>query len=181
MKIKALVAVPLLAAFMLASFPVVSDAARNGGRHAAPAPEFSLTPEQQKKFEAIAQEFGPRFREIDDALFVKMEVLRALRNAAQPDVKAVSDTATEIVKLRAGRDDLRRQMGERIEKECGVKMPFRGCPGFGFGEMHGRGHGHMRHGGMYGGMRGFGPCDGGMPCGGPGALPPAHHDARFAE
>ena len=176
MKIKALVAVPLLAAFLLASFPVVSDA-RQGGRHAAPAPEFSLTPEQQKKFEAIAQEFGPRFREIDDAIFVKMEVLRALRNAAQPDVKAVSDTATEIVKLRAGKDDLRRQMGERIEKECGVKMPFMGCPGFGFGEMrgHGHGHGHMRHGGM----RGFGPC-GGMPCGGPGALPPAPGDAKAA-
>ena len=59
-----------------------------------------LSPEARKQARAIAEEMRAKFEQINGALFVKRHQLRALENAANPDVKVVGECATEIVQLR---------------------------------------------------------------------------------
>ena len=64
-----------------------------------------------------AKELTAKFEKVNGALFVKRHELRALENAANPDVKAVSECATEIVNLRHERRALRKELRERMFKE----------------------------------------------------------------
>lgn len=76
-----------------------------------------LSPEARKQARAIAEEMRAKFEKVNGALFVKRHELRALENAANPDVKAVSECATEIVNLRHERRALRKELRERMFKE----------------------------------------------------------------
>ena len=76
-----------------------------------------LSPEARKKARAIVEEMRPKFEKINGSLFVKRHELRALENAANPDVKAVGECAAEIVSLRQERRALRKELRERLAKE----------------------------------------------------------------
>ena len=79
-----------------------------------------LSPEQRAKYSALIDEFAPKMRPIRDQIFVKRQELSALRNAANPDVKAVRSTAEELVKLQDQMADLHNELGRRLEKEVGA-------------------------------------------------------------
>ena len=79
-----------------------------------------LSPEQRAKYSALIDEYAPKMRPIRDQIFVKRQELSALRNAANPDVKAVRSTAEELVKLQDQMADLHRELGARLEKEVGA-------------------------------------------------------------
>ncbi|MCR4666144.1 MAG: periplasmic heavy metal sensor [Desulfovibrio sp.] len=105
----------------------------------------ALTAEQRAGFRAIVAEYEAKFREIADQLFIKENELQALKHAVQPDVKAVSATAKEIVDLRNARRDLLRVIDERAEKELGIKRPQRRVPGMDFTGPHHGPRGHYGH------------------------------------
>jgi Spy/CpxP family protein refolding chaperone len=92
-----------------------------------------LSPEARKQARAIAEEMRAKFEQINGALFVKRHQLRALENAANPDVKAVGECATEIVQLRQERRVLRKELRERMFKEVfepeAKKAPKKGNEG----------------------------------------------------
>ena len=79
-----------------------------------------LSPEQRAKYSALIDEYAPKMRPIRDQIFVKRQELSALRNAANPDVKAVRSTAEELVKLQDQMADLHNELGARLEKEVGA-------------------------------------------------------------
>ncbi|MBQ7617611.1 MAG: periplasmic heavy metal sensor, partial [Desulfovibrio sp.] len=89
----------------------------------------SITPEQRAKYKAIMDEYRPKLRELADQLFILENELQALKHAVQPDVKAVRSTATEIVKVRNERRELKQIIHQRLQKECGIKLPERPIPG----------------------------------------------------
>ena len=60
----------------------------------------ALSPEQQKTFDKLVDEFQSQSRPLRDKMFIKRAELRALEQAANPDVKAIDRTAQELVDLR---------------------------------------------------------------------------------
>ena len=79
-----------------------------------------LSPEQRAKYSALIDEYAPKMRPVRDQIFVKRQELSALRNAANPDVKAVRNTAEELVKLQDQMADLHNELAARLEKEVGA-------------------------------------------------------------
>ena len=109
----------------------------------------ALSPEQQEKYTKIVDEYAKRMDPLQDQIFVKRQELRALRNATNPDVKAVRETATELTKLNNQLGALHDEMAQRLEKEVGEPAGADTRPnGYGPG-YHMRGHG-MGHGMGYG-------------------------------
>ncbi|WP_165176948.1 periplasmic heavy metal sensor [Desulfovibrio sp. ZJ369] len=113
-----------------------------------------LTSEQQEKYTKIVQDYARRMEPIQDQIFVKRQELRALRNATNPDVKTVRETATELTKLNKQLGDLHDEMAQRIEKEVGRPAGAGANSGnYGPGYHHGMGCGY----GMgYGHRMGYG-------------------------
>ncbi len=117
-----------------------------------------LTSEQQNKYTKIVQDYAKRMDSIQDQIFVKRQELRALRNATNPDVKTVRETATELTKLNKQLDDLHDEMAQRIEKEVGTPAGVGANSGnygpryhHGMGYGYGMGYGHrMGYGLGYG-------------------------------
>lgn len=79
-----------------------------------------LSPEQRAKYSALIDEYAPKMRPVRDQIFVKRQELAALRNAANPDVKAVRVAAEELVALQNQMTQLHRELGARLEKEVGA-------------------------------------------------------------
>ena len=79
----------------------------------------AMSPEQQAAFDKIVDDFSPRMEPLRDQIFVKRQELRALRNASNPDVKLVRQTAEELVKLHNQMADLHDEMMDKIAKEVG--------------------------------------------------------------
>ena len=84
------------------------------GAHAA------MSPEKQAIYDNIMEDFHNKMQPLRDKLFVKRQELRALQNAANPDVKAVSQTASEINSLRDQMRKERNDLKKRLEKEVGL-------------------------------------------------------------
>ncbi|WP_165065944.1 periplasmic heavy metal sensor [Desulfovibrio sp. ZJ200] len=99
-----------------------------------------LTSEQQEKYTKIVQDYARRMEPIQDQIFVKRQELRALRNATNPDVKTVRETATELTKLNKQLGDLHDEMAQRIEKEVG-RPAGANSGNYGPGYHHGMGYG----------------------------------------
>ena len=110
-----------------------------------------LKPEQMAQFDAALKDYSKKLDPLQQALFVKHEELKALQHASNPDVKAVSKTATELVQLFSKVKSEREAFEEKIIKDFGVK------------ELHS----DMMGGGMMGGMMG------GMKHGATSQTPPA--------
>ena len=104
-----------------------------------------LKPEQMAQFDAALKEYGKKLDPLQQALFVKHEELKALQHASNPDVKAVSKTATELAQLFSKVKSEREAFEDKIIKDFGIKD---------------------LHGGMMGGMMGGGMMGGGMMQGG---------------
>ena len=92
-------------------------------------PQQNITAEQRQKYYAIRDEFAPKFQSLRDQLFVKVNVLQALKKAAQPDVARVEAVCQEILKLRAAKRDLQMAFDKKIATECGIKKPAKPIPG----------------------------------------------------
>ena len=110
-----------------------------------------LKPEQVAPFDAALKDYSKKIEPTQQALFVKHEELKALQHATNPDVKAVSKTATELAQLVSKLKSEREAFEDKITKDFGVKDL----------------HGGMMDGGMMGGMMG------GMKHDAMGQIPPA--------
>ena len=92
----------------------------------APAPQgicpgqdagFRLSAESSARYEKIVKEYIEPIRKLKDELFVKKAQLKALGNATDPDMKAVTETASAVVILRNKLSALHSEMEQRIMKE----------------------------------------------------------------
>ena len=92
----------------------------------APAPQgicpgqdagFRLSAESSARYEKIVKEYIEPMRKLKDELFVKKAQLKALENATDPDMKAVTETASAVVILRNKLSALHSEMEQRIMKE----------------------------------------------------------------
>lgn len=97
-----------------------------------------LKPEQVAPFDAALKDYSKKIEPTQLALFVKHEELKALQHATNPDVKAVSKTATELAQLFSKLKSEREAFEDKITKDFGIKDL----------------HGGMMDGGMMGGMMG---------------------------
>lgn len=97
-----------------------------------------LKPEQIAQFDAALKDYSKKIEPLQQSLFVKHQELKALQHASNPDVKAVSKTATELVQLFSKVKSEREAFGDKIIKDFGVKDLG----------------GDMMGGGMMGGMMG---------------------------
>ena len=95
-----------------------------------------LTPEQIAQFDDVLKTYNKKIEPTQQSLFVKNQELKALQNAANPDIKAVSKTATEVVQLQSTLKNEREAFEEKIKKDFNVNDL----------------HGGMMHGSMNGGM-----------------------------
>lgn len=105
-----------------------------------------LKPEQIAQFDAALKDYNKKIEPIQQSLFVKHQELKALQHAANPDVKAVSKTATEFVQLFSKLKSEREAFEEKIKKDFDLKE----LHGDMMGGMMGGG---MMNGGMMGGMK----------------------------
>ena len=100
-----------------------------------------LKPEQVAPFDAALKDYSKKIEPTQQALFVKHEELKALQHATNPDVKAVSKTATELAQLFSKLKSEREAFEDKITKDFGIK------------DLHGGMMGGMMGGGMMGGMK----------------------------
>ena len=101
-----------------------------------------LKPEQVAPFDAALKDYSKKIEPTQLALFVKHEELKALQHATNPDVKAVSKTATELAQLFSKLKSEREAFEDKITKDFGIK------------DLHGgMMDGGMMGGGMMGGMK----------------------------
>ncbi len=105
-----------------------------------------LKPEQVAPFDAALKDYSKKIEPTQQALFVKHEELKALQHATNPDVKAVSKTATELVQLVSKIKSEREAFEDKIIKDFGIKDLHGGM-------MGGMMDGGMMGGGMMGGMK----------------------------
>ena len=78
---------------------------------------FRLSDEGSARYEKIVKEYIGPMRKLKDELFVKKAQLQALENAKDPDMKAVTETASAVVILRNKLSALHSEMEQRIMKE----------------------------------------------------------------
>ncbi len=88
----------------------------------------NITDEQRQQARALVEKAQESMGVLKQQLFIKHEELRALQNAATPDVSAVSKKATEITQLQNKLTDERKALGVAIDKALGLEP---GTHGFG--------------------------------------------------
>lgn len=89
------------------------------GMRGMPCGGMALSPEQQQKYEAILDEYSKKMEPVKDQLFIKRQELRALQNAADPDIPAVRTAASELLQLRKQLGQMHEEMRQRLQKEVG--------------------------------------------------------------
>ena len=99
--------------------------------------KMQLSPEQRAKMRTLVQEADTKLRPLREQLYVKREEMRALQNAATPDVKAVGQKAQEINTLREQMHKERQALGDRIDKELGLEPGTHNFSGYGHKGGHG--------------------------------------------
>lgn len=95
-----------------------------------------LKPEQMAQFDAALKDYSKKIEPTQQALFVKHEELKALQHATNPDVKAVSKTATEFVQLVSKLKSEREAFEDKITKDFGIKGSARRHDGWHDGWRH---------------------------------------------
>lgn len=133
-----------------------------------------LKPEQMAPFDAALKEYGKKIEPLQQSLFVKHQELKALQHASNPDVKAVSKTATELAQLFSKVKSEREAFEDKIIKDFGIKDLHGGMMGgmMGGGMMGGG----MMQGGMMGGMKHDGMSQ--TPAAAPSDQAPAGHEGH---
>ncbi len=115
-----------------------------------------FTEAQREAARIVREQAQMRMQPLHQAMFVKQQELRALHNAATPDVNAVSQKAMEINEIRSQMDQERKNAGLALDIALGLKPGTHSMRG-----MHGgdkgffgkrdkdcggkRGMGHDRH------------------------------------
>lgn len=97
---------------------------RGHGFHMGKRPK--LNAEQQKKYDAIVEEYSKKMDPLRDQAFVKRQELRALQNAANPNLEAVRKTATELRSLQQQLRELHLEMSQKLRTEVGKPKCPRG-------------------------------------------------------
>lgn len=80
-----------------------------------------LSPEKRAQFDTMVKDFRAKTETVRDSLYVKHQEMRALQNAANPDVTAVSKTAGEIANLRKQMRTEHDTFMTKLEKDLGIK------------------------------------------------------------
>lgn len=109
---------------------------------------MQMSEEQRAKVNALLQESEAKVEPLRDQLFVKREELRALQNAATPDMKAVNSKAMEINGLREQLRKERAELGKKIDTALGLKPGTHGFMGRMGNPMGGHGMGNKGGNGM---------------------------------
>ena len=145
MKTRALIAAFALSAIVLGSG--VSAFAYNGyhnyGNHAGMS---ALSPEKQGAYDAMMKDYYSRVSPIQDKLNAKGIELDALSRNPNAKPETISKLANEVAELRSQLRAERMTLGDKMEKELGIR-PGRGMMGNG---MMGNGMGY-HNGGRHGG------------------------------
>ncbi len=104
----------------------------------------NITDEQRAAAQALVDAAQDKMRPLRDQSFVKKQELEALKNAANPDVQAVSKTAQELVALREQLRAAQENLGVALDKALGLPEGTHslGKGGHGEGRGYGRGHGN---------------------------------------
>ncbi len=169
------IAVPVLALTLLAGGIVAAPYAQSADAQKNPRAEKEISQAQRQEARKAMEASQAKMEPLRAAMFVKKQELRALQNAANPDVAAVSAKATEITTLQAKMADEKKNLGmaldtalglepgthamRHMKKSCGHDGGFAEGYGHGSGMKHGKGHksdrqhgGKGSHDGMHGGM-----------------------------
>lgn len=85
-----------------------------------------MTPEKRAQYDAMLKEYHAKVVPMGDNLYIKNQELRALQNAATPDVNAVSKKATEISELRGKVRAEKDAFMTKMEAEFGFKDAGKG-------------------------------------------------------
>ena len=166
MKISTLIAAFALSAIVFGSGSAFAANNPTAGRGAAAAGTEALSPEKQSAYEAMMKEHFDRVAPIQDKLNAKSLELNALSRNVNARPETISRLAGEVADLQARLRAERRALGDRMEKELGIRgYGMHGGMGAGMMNGHGNmmgsmmdgmGHGGMMGAGMMGGHRGMG-------------------------
>ncbi len=154
---------PAIALTLLASGTVYTSNAHaygcpcgggHGGGHGSHMAEHSnITDAQRQEARKLVEQSQSKMAPLKQQLFIKHEELKALQNAATPDVKAVAQKATEITELQQKLATERNNLGQAIDKALGLEpgthnLGHKKGMGHGIGKGHGAGKGmnSMGHG-----------------------------------
>lgn len=86
-----------------------------------------MNAEQKAKAMAIIKDYEPKIQALRDEHFIKIHELRALENAATPNLEAVRGEARKLLDLTKQIRELEREKMEKIRKEVGpIQRPGRG-------------------------------------------------------
>lgn len=126
----------LLSAVLLASLtgiPMLATDAMSRPHHEGPAFDCppdrpcapmpcvkQLDPEQQKKYDAIMDEYTSRLEPLREALFVKRHQLSALKAASSPNLDAIAGIAKEVYRLRLEIGKIHEERAARLASEFGT-------------------------------------------------------------
>ncbi len=105
----------------------------------------TITDAQRKEARMLVEKAQSTMLPLKQQMFIKHEELKALQNAATPDVTAVSKKATEITELQQKIAAERKALGMAIDKALGLEPGTHNFDGKGYGKGHGKGSG-MGHG-----------------------------------
>ncbi len=157
MKTRALIAAFALSAIVLGSGVsafAYSGYCNNSDRGAI----SSLSPEKQSAYQAMMKEHFDRISPLRDKLDAKRIELNALSSNPNAKPETLSKLAGEVAELQAQLRTERRALGDRMEKDLGIRHGYGMGHGMG-GMMDGRGYHGGRHGGHggHGGNGGYGP------------------------
>ncbi len=155
------VAIPVLAITLLTGGFLASSHAQNTEAPAVKveAVNKAYTEAQLQAAHKAREVSQDKMRPLQQDLFVKEQELRALQNATNPDVAAVSKKATEITQVRSKLQDEKKSLGLALDKALGLAPGTHGMHGKrgmhgmhrkgghkgGYAEGYGRGHGKGRH------------------------------------
>ncbi len=152
------IAIPVLAVTLLTGGFLASSHAQNTEASAVKveAVNKAYTEAQLQAAHKAREVSQEKMRPLQQDLFVKEQELRALQNATNPDVAAVSKKATEITQVRAKLQDEKKNLGLALDKALGLAPGTHGVHGKrgmcgmhgkgGHAEGYGRGHGKDRRG-----------------------------------
>ncbi len=153
MKKKTLMSAVLAAAIVTSGLVAGHVYANPQAKESGSQPSYhSLSPEKQKQYDAIMEEFSEKREVLRDKLQAKQIEIDTFARSTNPNPEAVAKVAQEIVSLRKELRNERKAMAKRIFEETGLKPAMRpDRPGRGHGPDFDKGYwGHgprmMRHG-----------------------------------
>lgn len=137
-------------AFIFALFVLATAAFAGHGHGERPyngcGNQQQLSPEQQKKFDAIQDDFIAQTQDLREDLWANRTELNALAGNSQADPKHISELVDNSKELRAKLIKHHAAFAQQVEKEVGIKISGWHGKGHGFNHRHNQGHSGMNGG-----------------------------------